>query len=241
MKNCRSQSRRARIWSNKVLREIAPLFSGDIINVSGWKDEDKEGHTYREYFTSAHSYCISNCKGSRGIEDNPLTDFLIDLTAPALLSDLDRRFDVVFNHTTLEHIFDVRTAFRNLCQMSRDVVIVVVPFAQRLHYEESYGDYWRFTPMSLKSLFAENRFEIVFEAASPYEYTSQYLLVVGSRQPDYWQGRMPPWKPVERLGDWIGRAKWSTRLRYKVGELLAKFITRGHRCLRSFLISINRR
>ena len=33
--------------------------------------------------------------------------------------------------------------------MSKDIVIVVVPFLQEQHAE--YGDYWRFTPLTLKS------------------------------------------------------------------------------------------
>ena len=118
----------ARLWSNQVLREIATIFSGAVINVSGWKDDDKEGGIYREYFTSARAYYVSNHAGDRGIEDNSASDFVIDLAVSSLPDNLKRAFDVVFNHTTLEHIFDVRTVFRNLCQMSRDVVIIVAPF-----------------------------------------------------------------------------------------------------------------
>ena len=32
-----------RIWSNKELKKFASLFSGEIINVSGWMDNDKQG------------------------------------------------------------------------------------------------------------------------------------------------------------------------------------------------------
>ena len=39
----------------------------------------------------------------------------------------------MFNHTTLEHIFEVNTAFDNMCAMSNDVVILVLPFAQVQH------------------------------------------------------------------------------------------------------------
>ena len=228
MKNYR-QHRIVRIWSNKILREIAPLFCGDVINVSGWRDEDKQGHTYREYFISAHMYYISNYRGARGIEDNPTTDFFIDLTAPILPNELVGRFDVVFNHTTLEHIFDVRIAFRNLCQLSRDIVIVVVPFAQYLHYQESYGDYWRFTPMSLRELFTENGLETVFEAASPYKCAAQYLLFVGSRRPDLWRDRMPAWEPVERLGDWIGGAECGACLFFQARELVTGLLEQASR------------
>ena len=51
-----------RIWSNKILREFAPLFKGKIINISGWEDKDKQGSFYKDYFSNADSYFISNFK-----------------------------------------------------------------------------------------------------------------------------------------------------------------------------------
>ena len=41
-----------RIWSNQELRKFSHLFRGKVINVSGWKDCDKEGHIYRDYFSN---------------------------------------------------------------------------------------------------------------------------------------------------------------------------------------------
>ncbi len=38
--------RLARIWSNRELARIAHHFSGDIVNISGNRDEDKEGRYY---------------------------------------------------------------------------------------------------------------------------------------------------------------------------------------------------
>ena len=51
---------RPREWSNAELRRVAPYFDGRIINVSGWRDEDKVGGHYRDYFTCATAYDISN-------------------------------------------------------------------------------------------------------------------------------------------------------------------------------------
>ena len=34
--------RKPRVWSNNVLRSFANIFEGEVINVSGWEDEDKE-------------------------------------------------------------------------------------------------------------------------------------------------------------------------------------------------------
>lgn len=72
----------------------------------------------------------------------------LDLAAEDINQELIGKYDVVFNHTTLEHIFKVEKASQNLCLMSKDIVIVIVPFLQEQHAE--YGDYWRFTPLTIK-------------------------------------------------------------------------------------------
>jgi hypothetical protein len=204
MNMIKTRHNNARLWSNYVLREVAPMFTGDVINVSAWKDKDKQGNTYRSYFASARKYYISNIEGERGISNDLKSDYCIDLLS-TLPDDLIGRFDVVFNHTTLEHVFDVRKAFQNLCLLSKDIVIVVVPFAQNLHYEDCYGDFWRLTPFSLRALYLENGFEIIFESANSDPNTVIYLLFIGSRKPEYWKDKMPPWNKIVKLGDWIGQ------------------------------------
>ena len=122
---------------------------------------------------------------------------------------MEQRFDVVFNHTTLEHIFDVRRAFANLCRLSRDVVIVVVPFAQQQHETASFGDYWRFTPSCLRQLYAENGLSVLYEGESPHADAASYLFFVGSRHPERWRGRLPTGPPIGTAGRWIGRPRWA--------------------------------
>lgn len=195
-----------RTWSNTILSALGPCFLGEVINVSGWADLDKAGKRYRDYFTQATAYYVSNHVGQSGTDDSmAVTDFSLDLTC-SLPPDLVKRFDVVFNHTTLEHIFDIHTAFQNLCQMSRDVVIVVVPFAQEVHFNESYGDFWRFTPMGLRQLYQQNGLTVIYEAATPDENAGIYLLFVGSHHPEQWQGKLPAWEPLGKIGGWIGRS-----------------------------------
>lgn len=36
----------ARVWSNKEIKKIAEIFEGDIINISGECDRDKQGGGY---------------------------------------------------------------------------------------------------------------------------------------------------------------------------------------------------
>lgn len=192
--------RLARIWSNNELRKFAPLFKGNVVNVSAWEDKDKEGKYYRSYFSNANAYYCTNYPGERGYQGKE-DEIDLDLTC-ALPSDLRYKFDVVFNHTTLEHIFEVRKAFQNLCSLSKDIVIIVVPFMQVQHETESYGDYWRFTPTCLRALFKENGFEVVYEAESLCRNSSVYLFFVGSRDPGRWGKMIPNYKPVQeaRIG-----------------------------------------
>jgi len=213
----------ARVWSNEVLRSIAPVFSGDVANVSGWDDRDKEGGSYKDYFTGHRTYNLTNYPGHYGFANRP-GEIALDLTAE-LPQDLLRRFDVVYNHTTLEHVFEVRKAFSNLCAMTRDVVIVVVPFSQVQHESESYGDFWRFTPTCVRELFTENGLEIVYEAESPNRNSAIYLLFVGSRNPERQTENLPPFKNVEIAGAWIGASILVSGIQY-VKEKLRRVLER---------------
>lgn len=194
--------RLTRIWSNSLIRIIAPNFQGHVINVSGWDDRDKEGGFYKDYFSQVSSYTVSNYHGERGLSgiDN---EIYLDLTISPP-RELINRFDVCFNHTTLEHIFDVRKAFSTMCQISRDIVLVIVPFSQVQHETESFKDFWRFTPSCLRALYRENGLDVIYEAESNYKRAAIYLLFVGSKHPERWQGVLPACDPIKEAGHWIG-------------------------------------
>lgn len=173
--------RAARIWSNRVLAQIAPSLHGAIVNVSAWRDEDKEGKRYRDYFVGADEYWLTNWRSdARGFQGNLANEIFLDLEQP-LPETLVGRFDVVFNHTTLEHVFDIFTAFHNLCCLSRDVVILVVPFLQEQHGE--YGDYWRFTPFALEKLFARENRRLDFIAWNDGSVDAIYLVAGSALSP----------------------------------------------------------
>ena len=197
--------RAPRIWSNGVLRAIAPLFEGDVINVSGWRDDDKEGGKYRSYFTNARSYAITNCGGFRGVLADDDIALNLEENLPA---ELHGCADVIFNHTTLEHVFDVFKAVSNLCSMTRDVVLVVVPAFQEEHTNDSYGDYWRFMSGGIRKLFAVNGLTTMYLVSSPSRSSAVYHLCVASRVPERWAGRLPT--PVEQVND--GRALFNENM-----------------------------
>lgn len=190
-----------RRWSNAELRKFAPLFAGDVVNVSGWRDEDKEGATYRSYFTGAARYDITNYWGSHTANDGAPDSIFLDLAAP-LPPELRQRYDVAFHHTVLEHIFDIPAAFRNISGMTRDIMIMFVPFMQDEHYSPGlFGDYWRFTPLCVKKLMEDNGLKLLHLGSNDSPWYPVYLFAIGSKQPDKWASRFPsPYNWETRLG-----------------------------------------
>lgn len=207
-KNIDRVFRLPRIWSNRELAKIAHLFTGDIVNVSGWKDIDKEGRCYKEYFSNASSYTITNykseAKGYQGFEGEIFLDLEKDLP-----NNLVNKFDVAFNHTVLEHIFKVQKAIENICLMTKDIAIVVVPFLQTMHGE--YGDYWRFTPLTMNKLFEENNMKMMYCSFNSHKNASVYLFCVASKNPDQWKhvfkediSVTDPYESQNGFQNWVG-------------------------------------
>ena len=196
------QFRIARIWSNKEIKRFSPLFEGEIVNVSAWDDRDKQGGYYHDYFIKKSNYYLTNYRGVRGYQGKE-NEYILDLTKE-LPEDLIKRFDVVFNHTTLEHIFDVKKAFENLCSLSRDVVMIVVPFSQVQHETSSFKDYWRFTPTCLCSLFEENGFETIYLSSNDDKNAAIYIFCIASCNPDNWKQLLPKVGSNKVVGECIG-------------------------------------
>ena len=190
-----------RRWSNQELLIHAPFFTGEVVNVSGWRDEDKEGRTYRSYFTRASSYAITNYWGSSTPNDGAPDALFLDLAAD-LPVDLKDKFDLVFTHTVLEHIFDVPKAVHNMAGMTRDAMIMIVPFMQDEHYSPGiYGDFWRFTPLCVKQLMENNGLTLIHLSSNDCPWYPTYLFAIGSKQPGKWFGKFPaPYDWEQRLG-----------------------------------------
>jgi hypothetical protein len=181
-------SRLARRWSNAELARFAGWFPGDIVNVSGWRDEDKSGAHYADYFTQKASYTITNYKReARGVQGGA-NEVYLDLEAP-LDRALAGRFDVVFNHTVLEHVYAFQTAFTHLCEMSRDLVIIVVPWLQPYHGD--YGDYWRFSPLAVQKMYEANGLAPLYLSFNEDAFASVYVFAIGARHPERWRARFP--------------------------------------------------
>ena len=183
----------ARLFSNAILKRYGTAFSGNIINVSGWDDRDREGSYYQEYFPNKKKYTISNMEGkqkgygssaSAGVEEIEL-----DLSVPLPLA-LRGAFDVVYNHTTLEHIFDIEQAFANLCEMSSDAVILVVPSLQQIHIAETYGDYWRMTPLGVAKRFLKYGLTPLVIATNEQPFAPVYTFAIAVRDPKKYEAKI---------------------------------------------------
>ena len=173
----------ARIFSNMMLRKYASFFEGDIINVSGWDDRDKESGCYQDYFKKRSSYIVSNApeedKGLGSMKMKDVKEIELDLMKP-ISDEYKEKFNVVFNHTTLEHIFDTQKAFQGLCDLSNDVVIIVVPVIQQVHIK-SFGDYWRITTIGIAKLFLKNGFEPLIIKTNDQPFAPVYCFAIGVR------------------------------------------------------------
>jgi len=199
MKRAQPLTVRPRNWSNAELRAVGALYDGRVINVSGWRDEDKAGGHYCDYFPAAAAYAVSNFSGARGVSDGEGEVFL-DLEADPP-DELVRRFQVAFNHTTLEHVYDIRRAVASICALADDSVILVTPFLQAVHYEEgAFGDYWRPTPMALQRMLKEQGFETIYQSCNDNPWYIVYVFTVASRNPERWRGKLPARSPADRVG-----------------------------------------
>ncbi len=218
-----------RVWSNSELKKFAHLFGGDIVNVSGWRDGDKEGDEYKNYFKNKNSYTVTNYKtescGYQGTDGEIFLNLEDDLP-----SELVGRFDLVFNHTVLEHIFEINKAFQNLCQMSKDVVIIVMPFLQEMH--TSYGDYWRMSPLAIKKMFEKNNYHVQYLAFNGQKNASVYIFTIAVKNPEKWKDVLPffiqekepnalDWQNEKQAGCNSIYNRW-----YKIMQIIGNFFKR---------------
>ena len=189
-----------RIWSNEELKKFAHLLTGSVVNLSGWEDMDKQGKRYKDYFVNSDEYMVTNFTPSHAA--NGIQEIILNLEAD-LDSSLVNRFDVVLSHTNLEHIFNVFKATENHCLMTRDIVIIIVPFIQQQHETTEFNDYWRFTPTCLRKLYEQNGLTTIYESFTNEPHKVNYILSVGSKQPEKWVGKFPGFTELKQICPWV--------------------------------------
>lgn len=187
-----------RQWSNREIQKLGTLFHGDIINVGAWRDEDKDGDLYVNYFPNACAYSIANYSGQDGASGLPGEKF-IDLSKPC--DGSLGTYDLVFSHTVLEHVYPPGVAFDHICALSRESILAVVPFIQCFHGRDgSYGDYARYSPLFLKEMFNERGFDIVYmNWNNEFPVMDVYIIVFATRNPSKYKELLPE-SPVPVVG-----------------------------------------
>tara|TARA_B100001287_G_C22566174_1_gene473968 strand:- start:165 stop:911 length:747 start_codon:yes stop_codon:yes gene_type:complete len=234
--------RKPRLETNKILKKFAHLFKGHVINVSGSSDSDKDtsffnyyfgdfdsGKRYKDYFINANSYTISNYpKDKTNYNLDKSSMIFLDLEENYIKKELIENFDVVYCHTVFEHLFDIFKAFKNLCSLSRDVVIFIVPQFQRIHdYERGYKDYWRFTPFSVDELFKKNGFTVLYRETTLGFSSSMYLFYIASKKPKTWMSHFPK---LKNLNEFINSKNDGTNF-----TLFSKYVLHFDNYFRKFI------
>jgi hypothetical protein len=108
---------------------------------------------------------------------------LLDLEK-ILPENLLNKYDVVFCHMVLEHIFHLQTALDNLAKLTKDVMVLIVPFSQGVHTTFSYGDYFRITPLYLNKYFSDLGFSVLSCEGNEQPFTNVYIVFIASRFPE---------------------------------------------------------
>jgi len=185
----------ARNRSNDEIRKLGPLFGGDVLNLSGWKDEDKEGGCYRDYFPNARCYVISNYGAEVG--SSAMDEKELDLSKP--YTGQIGTYDLVFNHTVIEHVYSTQVVFDNLALLSRDAILTIVPFVQHMHgVKDGFVDYYRYSPLALERLFEERGFKTLYVSWNEdHPLMNVYIVHVASKCPERYAGFFPPSKRLE--------------------------------------------
>lgn len=137
----------SRQFVNQMLRKYAvglPVES--VLNVGSVPGhKDKQGGRYEDYFPEADWYTLD----FRAQSDNP-NHYTVDLHD---VSAVDKRFDLILNISTLEHVKNPFIVVDNLRELLNPTgyMFVSVPWVYKLH-GLGYGDYWRFTHMAIREL-----------------------------------------------------------------------------------------
>jgi hypothetical protein len=113
----------------------------------------KDGELFDVHTVFQHHNCnltIIDVIKHRGVEE------FLDLNEP-LLEHFYKRFDLVVDTGTLEHCFNVGTAFKNMCDMVKvgGVVVTSAP------YSRPYHGYYNFVQETYTDGFGTNGFEIL--------------------------------------------------------------------------------
>ena len=90
---------------------------------------------------------------------------------------IEEKFDLVLCTNVLEHIYDIKSAIKNLNFLLKEKgnLVVSVPFIYPLHDEPE--DFWRFTEHALKNLFSDFKI-LTIKRTGIRQFPTQYIFLL---------------------------------------------------------------
>jgi hypothetical protein len=184
--SCNLRLNNGRSWSNERLKFISkslPEFN-NALNCSGHLDLDKQGSYYQSYF-KVEKYTISSFEND-STYSNPKKLFLLNLDEDCekVSEEHYQNYDLIFNHTVLEHVMNPYQAFANFENLlaPNGILICVVPFIYKFHFSNGdFGDYWRFTPHTMELLHKQFNLSVKFLEVGPHNSYEKYIISVATR------------------------------------------------------------
>ena len=137
--------------------DILEIGSGDIsINQSA-----------EHIFTNAKLFVQTDVNSSYGHK-------YLDITSEI---QIEEKFDLVLCTNVLEHIYDIKSAIKNLNFLLKEKghLVVSVPFIYPLHDEPE--DFWRFTEHALKNLFSDFKI-LTIKRTGIRQFPTQYIFLL---------------------------------------------------------------
>lgn len=117
--------------------------------------------------------------GFQSLESTDVSGFegcthILDLNTTNLPAALGERYDVIYNGGTLEHVFDIRMALKNIFQMLRPggVVIQFLPVNGWVDH-----GFYQFSPTFFVDYYIENGFELLDARLMHYELSGDRVTV----------------------------------------------------------------
>lgn len=160
----------------------------DVLEESGLID-CKEKFGERELEDSVLFFLAVGFKEVRALDvsDYEKADIIFDLNYE-LPKELENRFDIVFDGGVIEHVFNVATAFLNICKMTK---IGGYIFSINPVYNYIHNTFWNISPEMFLDFYSANEYKIL--DCSMITWLSE------DRENRAWAERPVIWSPDVRL------------------------------------------
>ena len=136
-----------------VINGVMEKYASDLMcNGKNWDileigiDGDKPPSGSYEFFGQGNNWQTMD------FLERTKADFIVDITKPRQIPDL--KWDLVICIQTLEHIYKVHKAIKNIAKMTKQggYAILDNPWMNQYHGQAEYGDFWRMSLPCMEKL-----------------------------------------------------------------------------------------